>query len=604
MNEPQYYSQLPPIAHYEQYLRMMDTLAMNGVNYFRMIMNPWSLDIEYEKLGDYTDRMHIAKEMDLILERAEHNDMLIHWNFMLHNTLQVNGFNIRNWDWSDEAYPLDTSSTSTPGYCYKTQLDDVETLLDFLTSENAKKYYKERLRYIVARWGYSPDIAMFEHFSEINQIGTRYEYTDDAPAIQGTNQYAGNEQIFSDWHGEMSYYLKEELNIPQLLTLSYTVDHNPELDHSFWHGNIDVINVNQYNTYISDVHGFHQDIIPKRIANGGFNSGTHLWGNYDKPLFFSETGAINLWNCDNFIETRRNIWQNMFWGVAGTLDWQHEILKRENRNLDIYKRVNEFTQDVDLEGGDWHSGMVKLDNDGKWEYKQSYRDDCISENGQVDLVYLRSGDKEKAFGVITNRRANYYTLGEGDCVDENKTAPPTPAVLETYGSVPDSPLSRVGIRNMKSLKNYKIKYYSPYNQANPIKEETILTELISPRLGLNFTDFDTLDIVLFEATLLGESFKSLDTDTSKTKDLITLQQKNKEDIIIYPNPNAGDFVIILGNSEEIKAIHISDNLGKRVNSRYTILNKNYYSEKELNPGIYLVEIITEDKVIRKNIVIK
>lgn len=70
VNRPEYHGKLPPIAHYEQYLRMMDTLAMNGVNYFRMIMNPWALDIEYEKLGDYTDRMHIAKEMDLILERA------------------------------------------------------------------------------------------------------------------------------------------------------------------------------------------------------------------------------------------------------------------------------------------------------------------------------------------------------------------------------------------------------------------------------------------------------------------------------------------------------------------------------------------------------
>ncbi|PHR43961.1 MAG: hypothetical protein COA32_15615 [Fluviicola sp.] len=607
VNEPQYYSQLPPIAHYEQYLRMMDTLAMNGANYFRLIMNPFSLDIEYEKLGDYTDRMHIAKEMDLILERAEQNDLLIHWNLMLHNTLQTNGFFINDWDWSTE--PSDTtSSTPTQGYCYNTQLNDVETPLDFLTSENAKKYYKERLRYIVARWGYSPDIAMFEHFSEINQIGKKYDYV-DASEIQGTGQYEGNEEVFSDWHGEMSWYLKEKLEIPQLLTLSYTDELNLQSDQSFLHGNIDVITVNQYNYYISNVHGFHRNIIPSRIANSGgnndFDSGEILWGNYNKPLFFSESGAQHLWKCDNFIETRRNIWQNMFWGVSGTLDWEHEILPKEFRNLDIYKRVDEFTQGVDLEGGDWHSGMVKLGNQGDWEYKKGYRDDCISENELVDVVYLRSGNKEKAFGVITNRKANYWTLGYGDCVDESKTAPPVPEELETYGSVPNTPLSRVSIRNMKSLKNYKIKYYSPYDQINPIKEETILTELISPRLGLNFTDFDTLDIVLFEAFLLGGSFKNMETDTDDTKYLVETQQKRnqKENVIIYPNPNDGDFVIIINNSEKIKAIHISDNLGKRVNSRYNVQNKNYYNQSEFKAGIYFVEVFSENKIIRKKIVL-
>lgn len=219
--EPEDHGQLPPIAHYEQYLRMMDTLAMNGVNYFRMIMNPFTLDIEYEKLGDYTDRMHIAEEMDLILERAADNDLLIHWNCMLHNTLQINGFYIDDWDWTDE--------NKGTGYCYKTQIDGVDTPLDFLTNDTAKKYYKERLRYIVARWGYSSDISMFEHFSEIDQVGTKHD--ENAEAISFTNQYAGNEAVFNEWHGEMSWYLKEVLEIPQLLTLSYTTEYDEDLDH-------------------------------------------------------------------------------------------------------------------------------------------------------------------------------------------------------------------------------------------------------------------------------------------------------------------------------------------------------------------------------------
>ena len=619
VNEPQYYSQLPPIAHYEQYLRMMDTLAMNGANYFRLIMNPFSLDIEYEKLGDYTDRMHIAKEMDLILERAEQNDLLIHWNLMLHNTLQTNGFFINDWDWSTE--PSDTTNTPTQGYCYNTQLNDVETPLDFLTSENAKKYYKERLRYIVARWGYSPDIAMFEHFSEINQIGKKYDYI-DASEISGTGQYEGNEEIFSDWHGEMSWYLKEKLEIPQLLTLSYTDELNLQSDQSFWHGNIDVITVNQYNYYISNVHGFHRNIIPSRIANSGgnndFDSGVILWGNYNKPLFFSESGAQHLWKCDNFIETRRNIWQNMFWGVSGTLDWEHEILPKEFRNLDIYKRVDEFTQGVDLEGGNWHSGMVELDNQGNWKHKKSFRDDCIREDELADVVYMRSGDQEKAFGVITNRRANYYTLGQGGCTDNIGivTAPEHSdsteifftSLLRIYGSVtPESGDNRLRIRNMAlgSLglpKEYKIKYYSPYDQLNSIKEETKW----APQLTLEFPDMDTLDIILFEVFPMGEGFKSAVNDTTSSEKNIKGLPKDegqKQEVLIYPNPNKGDFIVSLENPRNVKSISISDNMGKLIYSRSKVFHKNQFNDLALTSGVYIVKVIFEDKVIRKKIII-
>ena len=65
---------------------------------------------------------------------------------------------------------------------------------------------------------------------------------------------------------------------------------------------------------------------------------------------------------------------------------------------------------VDLNGGNWHSGMTRLRSNGNLRFNKSYRDDCIRDDELADVVYLRSGDKEKAFGVITNRRANYYTL--------------------------------------------------------------------------------------------------------------------------------------------------------------------------------------------------
>jgi hypothetical protein len=61
-------------------------------------------------------------------------------------------------------------------------------------------------------------------------------------------------------------------------------------------------------------------------------------------------------------------------------------------------------------------------------------------------------------------------------------------------------------------REFKIKYYSPYDLVNSIKEETQW----SPVLTLNFPTMDTMDIVLFEAFLMGSTFKSAAADTTNS----------------------------------------------------------------------------------------
>jgi hypothetical protein len=72
----------------------------------------------------------------------------------------------------------------------------VATPAEFFTSAAAKAMYKNRLRYIVARWGYSTGIAVWEFFNEVDNA-----------------MYNGETVIIShasvtQWHTEMSAYLK------------------------------------------------------------------------------------------------------------------------------------------------------------------------------------------------------------------------------------------------------------------------------------------------------------------------------------------------------------------------------------------------------------
>lgn len=74
---------------------------------------------------------------------------------------------------------------------------DVVADEDFFTSEDAKIRYKNYLRYIVARWSYSPAIAAWEFFNEVDNI----QFADPEEPIPAAEITA--------WHAEMAKYLRE-----------------------------------------------------------------------------------------------------------------------------------------------------------------------------------------------------------------------------------------------------------------------------------------------------------------------------------------------------------------------------------------------------------
>lgn len=150
-------------------------------------------------------------------------------------------------------------------------------------------------------------------------------------------------------------------------------------------------------------------------------------------------------------------------------------------------------------------------------------------------------------------------------------------------------------------KEYKIKYYSPYDLVNSIKEETRW----SPSLKLDFPDMDTLDIILFEVFPIGENFKSMSNDSTISEDKLSKEIKRgvMDDVKIFPNPNDGNFAILVEKANDAKAIHITDNLGKQIDSRFRVRKENQYNMTSFKSGVYFIEVVFEDKVIRNRIII-
>jgi hypothetical protein len=169
-----------------EYLLM--SLSKNGANFIRSWMCPWSLPLEWKTVSQkkrYADSDGYfnpsgIKRMDEFVRLADSLGIYIMLALDSHNAL------IENNQWEINNYnAVNGGPARTPA--------------EFFTLDESKAKYKNRLRYLVARWGYSPSIAAWEFFNEIdNAVFT------SSPE----NKVRIPPSAVTKWHDEMSRYLK------------------------------------------------------------------------------------------------------------------------------------------------------------------------------------------------------------------------------------------------------------------------------------------------------------------------------------------------------------------------------------------------------------
>lgn len=172
---------------------LLPTLAKNGANFFRTWMCPWNLPLEWKISGNpkrYANTTEYfnpsgIKRMEELLHLVDS----LHLYMML--TLDMN-----NGNWRNSPYN-------------KANGGPVKTWPEFFSSKAAMDKYKNKLRYVIARWGYSTNIAAFEFFNEIdNGVFTK----GDSIIIPHAN--------VTNWHDEMARYVKDIDPYNHLVTTS------------------------------------------------------------------------------------------------------------------------------------------------------------------------------------------------------------------------------------------------------------------------------------------------------------------------------------------------------------------------------------------------
>ena len=145
---------------------MLPKLAEHGGNFTRMWMCSWNFPID--RHSDFNNPRYMASEEYFNPSAVERMDHVLE----LADSLGIKIMLCMN-------------------------QGDVTADEDFFTSDDAKARYREYLRYIVARWSYSPAIAAWEFFNEVDNI----QFADSESPIPAA--------AITAWHAEMAKYLRE-----------------------------------------------------------------------------------------------------------------------------------------------------------------------------------------------------------------------------------------------------------------------------------------------------------------------------------------------------------------------------------------------------------
>jgi|GEM_PF-3914975 len=193
---------------------VMQQLAVNGGNLLRFWCAPDRFGLEryyqdpitrYQYLpGDYSWGLKRAFSLDQIVDDAE---ALVAGNpVYLQLVLEESLFFVPNWqddegnigkEWKENPYHYLLKNNTAYNHIPDDKLPKL-----FFSDTECKNYYKRKLRYVMARWGYSTNIFAFEFFSEV--------YKDTIFSDGEWKSTPGGWTIVRDWVNEMIDFCKNQ----------------------------------------------------------------------------------------------------------------------------------------------------------------------------------------------------------------------------------------------------------------------------------------------------------------------------------------------------------------------------------------------------------
>ncbi len=292
----------PRLANWTSYL---DECSDAGMNWIRIWMCSWGLTeltwtpYNNRYYGYKRYDMGIAEVIDGIFQEAEKRGIYIQWVINHHGQYSKetnpiwneNPFNVANGGFLNQPW-------------------------EFFTNQEAKRYYRDRLRYLVARWGYSTHLLAWEFWNEVN-LTSNFNF----PAVK-------------QWHEEMARYLREIDPYDHLLTTSVAGDYENIYT-------IEGLDYLQTHAYESDLIGKLVSTSQKRVRD--YPLVPHLFGemayDWQGPVESDPTG----------ISLHDQLWASVHAtqdaGTAMTWWWDNWV--RPQNLYPHFRALANYLQDID-----------------------------------------------------------------------------------------------------------------------------------------------------------------------------------------------------------------------------------------------------------------
>jgi hypothetical protein len=265
---------------------------------------PWVGMIENTNLGIGNYDQRVCYRIDNYIDAAEQNGIHIILCLWPHDALRIPGNPWPNGNWSLNAY----SQITTPEGFYS----DTSTVWE---------YQKKLYRYIIARWGYSTSLAVWNIISEIN----------------GTTGYVQNPKAAENWCRRVHEFFKTNDPYNKPTTGSKSGD-------QFWNNGYNIFDLVEYHTYKDRTSA---DSVVKTITDFTKTA----FSTFEKPNFIGEYGSDDPSLQPTYLHN--SIWSALCSGAAITpMYWWWE--KVSDDMLTHMKIFSEFVKDIDfVNNTDW-----------------------------------------------------------------------------------------------------------------------------------------------------------------------------------------------------------------------------------------------------------
>ncbi|MCH2228975.1 MAG: hypothetical protein MK105_01430 [Crocinitomicaceae bacterium] len=412
---------------YVEYMKDIEAYAAAGGKYIKTAQCAYSNLIEFEELGNYHNRMHYAWEQDILLDYCEDKDLLMNFDLLFQDVIFrygqsgsggdfdgwgacKGGYEPVPWDYGHEGprgehNPCD----NTPTYCYyKEGTLPGSMFLD----DDRMVYHKQRTRYYISRYGYSPQIYMFELMSEPYHMNanlahepiTEVDHPDHDVTMEALNVY----------HNEISEYIKQEMgHRDHLLCIQMYELNKPKIYYSSAENvNIDIIGHNPYR-------GEPDKLIQERSSGNALKIKSAEVSRYKeiedfkkrhdlyKPVVLTEAGSAIQYNpCSKHINHYTDVMTLGFSGYAGLHIWNGYQHPRENSTGEPETRFL-WKSTIRAEKHMNSEDIIDVLSAGNGNWSQGRQ---ISKNQLKGMQYYLSADGNSAVGYVKNRTFNHHTM--------------------------------------------------------------------------------------------------------------------------------------------------------------------------------------------------